>query len=77
MRETCSDHSNVGDSTVILLLPATGGEGGEEGKQRQRQSVREFTSNLEQVTGSCLSRRRDALRKSMHLWTERWVKEVE
>lgn len=51
MRETCSDHSNVGDSTVILLVPATGGEGGEKEKQRQRESVREFTGNLEKVTG--------------------------
>lgn len=54
MRETCSDHSNVGDSTVILLMPATGGEGGEKEKRRQRESVREFTSNLEKVTGLCL-----------------------
>lgn len=51
MRETCSDHSNVGDSTVILLVPATGGEGEEKEKQRQRESVREFTGNLEKVTG--------------------------
>lgn len=50
MRKTCSDHSNAGDSTVILLVPATGKEGG--GKEKQKsESVREFADNFERVTG--------------------------
>lgn len=52
MRETCSYHSNVGDSTVILLVPATGREGGgREGKAENWKSVREFADNFEKVTG--------------------------
>lgn len=36
MRQTCSDHSNVGDSTAILLVPAIGREGGVEGRKSKK-----------------------------------------
>lgn len=51
----------MGDSTVILLMPATGREGGEKEKQRQRESVREFASNLEKVTGFGLDLAEDGM----------------
>lgn len=59
--ETCSDHSNVGDCTVILLMPASGREGGKKEKQRKRESVREFTSNLEKVMGFCVDLAEDRM----------------
>lgn len=52
MRQTCSDHSNVGDSTVILLVPATGREGGVEGRKSKKvKECQEFADNFERVTG--------------------------
>lgn len=63
MRETCSDHSNVGDSTVILLVSAAGveveGKGGKTETKRER--VREFASNLKKVTGFCLDLAEDGM----------------
>lgn len=41
MRETCSDHSNVGDSTVILLVPDTGREEGRREEGRKSRKVKE------------------------------------
>lgn len=58
--ETCSDHSNVGDSAVILLMPASVGEG-ERRKNGEKRRVSGGSCNSEKVTGFCVDLAEDQM----------------